>query len=82
MLGTSEIGAWNDSVYAFERLGSNNYPAQLIQINAQGVGQSIQMFPRRDTHTGYLNFKSMERPTDERFVRAHPTQWPNERRRG
>jgi hypothetical protein len=39
------IGAWNDSVYAFERLGSNNYPAQLIQINAQGVGQSIQMFP-------------------------------------
>jgi hypothetical protein len=39
------IGAWNDSVYAFERLGSNNYPAQLIQIGPSGIGKSIQTFP-------------------------------------
>lgn len=39
------IGAWNDSVWAFERLGSNNYPAQLIQIGANGVGKSVQTFP-------------------------------------
>lgn len=39
------IGAWNDSVYAFARLGSNNVPAQLIQIGANGVGKSLQSFP-------------------------------------
>lgn len=39
------IGAWNDSVYAFARLGGNNFPAQLIQIGANGVGKSIQSFP-------------------------------------
>lgn len=39
------IGAWNDSVYAFQRLGSNNFPAELVQINAQGTAKVIQMFP-------------------------------------
>lgn len=39
------IGAWNDSVYAFARLGSNNFPAQLIEIGVNGVGKSIQSFP-------------------------------------
>jgi hypothetical protein len=39
------IGAWNDSVYAFERLGSNNFPAQLVQIGANGSAKVIQMFP-------------------------------------
>jgi hypothetical protein len=39
------IGAWNDSVYAFARLGGNGFPAQLIQIGANGVGKSLQSFP-------------------------------------
>ena len=39
------IGAWNDSVYAFQRLGSNNFPAELVQIDGKGAAKVIQMFP-------------------------------------
>jgi hypothetical protein len=38
------IGAWNDSVYAFSRVGTN--PAQLVQIGANGVGKVLQSFPQ------------------------------------
>lgn len=38
------IGAWNDAVYAFERLGSAT-PARLIKIDNTGVGTVIQSFP-------------------------------------
>jgi len=38
------IGAWNDSVYAFSRVGTT--PAQLVQIGANGVGKVLQSFPQ------------------------------------
>ncbi len=37
------VGAWNDKVYAFSRLGSGK-PAQLIEIGANGTGTSLQQF--------------------------------------
>lgn len=38
------IGAWNDSVYAFERMGSTT-PAQLVIIGPDGKGTPIKSFP-------------------------------------
>ena len=38
------IGAWNHSVYAFERMGSTT-PAQLIIIGPDGKGTPIKTFP-------------------------------------
>jgi len=38
------VGAWNNSVYAFSRVGSS-VPAQLIQIGASGTGSVLQSFP-------------------------------------
>ncbi|HEX7602190.1 MAG TPA: hypothetical protein VF316_11315 [Polyangiaceae bacterium] len=38
------IGAWNDSVYAFERMGTT-MPAQLVIIGSDGKGTPIKTFP-------------------------------------
>lgn len=40
------VGAWNDSVYAFSRETQGTFPAQLIQVSANGVGTLLKDFPQ------------------------------------